>query len=161
MLGGDYLCDLAVQDRLIPFLKEQKYEGKPLIDFLGGWMKKMLPLRGTPIVTYHKNWTYFVKLFGLEEAGTVEPKPGIPPSPKHVTSLIHLMRERNIGIILAANYFDEQKIKTVASRTSAEAVIVPLYVGGEEGLDDYFELFDYWVDELLKAAEKKGLIHKP
>ena len=161
ILGGQTLCDLAEQDRLIPFLQEQKYEGKPLIEFLGGWMKKMLPLRGTPIVTYHKNWIYFVKLFGLEEAGTVEPKPGIPPSPKHVTNLIHLMRERNIGIILAANYFDEQKIKTVASRTNAEAVIVPVYVGGVEGADDYFKLVDYWVDELLKAAEKKGLIKKP
>jgi len=160
MLGGDILCSLAEQDKLVPFLKEKEFEGKPLIEFLGGWMKKMVPLRGTPIVTYHKNWIYFVKLFGLEEAGTVEPKPGIPPSPKHVTNLINLMRERNIGIILAANYFDEQKIKAVASRTNAEAVIVPLYVGGAAGVDDYFELVDYWIDELLKAAEKKGLLSK-
>ncbi len=158
MLGGETLCSLAEQDRLIPFLEEQSYEGKQLIEYLGGWMKKMLPLRGTPIVTYHKNWIYFIRLFGLEEAGTVEPKPGIPPSPKHVTDLINLMKERNIGIILAANYFDEQKIKTVASRTNAEAVIVPMYVGGAADVDDYFELMDYWVDQLLKAAQKKGLI---
>ncbi|MBN2182642.1 MAG: zinc ABC transporter substrate-binding protein [Sedimentisphaerales bacterium] len=158
MLGGDTLCSLAEQDRLIPFLKEKTFEDKPLIEHLGGWMKKMLPLRGTPIVTYHKNWVYFVKLFGLEEAGTVEPKPGIPPSPKHVTGLINLMKERNIGIILAANYFDEQKIKTVAARTDAEAVIVPLYVGGAESTDDYFKLVDYWIDGLLKAAAKKGIL---
>jgi zinc/manganese transport system substrate-binding protein len=158
ILGGETLCDLVEQDRLIPFLQEQKYEGKPLIELLGGWMKKMLPLRGTPIVTYHKNWVYFVKLFGLEEAGTVEPKPGIPPSPKHVTDLINLMKNRNIGIILAANYFDEQKIRTVALRTNAEAVIVPLYVGGAAGVDDYFKLVDYWVDGLLNAARKKGLV---
>lgn len=160
MIDGDTLCTLAEQDRLITFLQEHKLEGKPLIEYLGGWMKRMLPLRETPIVTYHKNWIYFLKLFGLEEAGTVEPKPGIPPSPKHVANLIKLMRERNIGIILAANYFDEQKIKTVADRTDAEAVIVPLYVGGAAGIEDYFELVDYWVDELLKAAYKKGLIKK-
>jgi len=160
ILGGENLCSLAESGRLIPFLKERKYEGKPLIEFLGGWMKKMLPLRGTPIVTYHKNWVYFISLFGFEEAGTVEPRPGIPPVPKHVTGLINLMRKRDIKIILAANYFDEQKIKTVASRTNAEAVIVPLYVGGAEGIDNYFELVDYWVDELLKAAEKKGIVKK-
>ena len=158
MIGGDTLCSLAEQDKLIPFLQEHKFEGKPLIEYVDGWMKRMLPMRGTPIVTYHKNWIYFLKLFGLEEAGTVEPKPGIPPSPKHVTSLIRLMRERNIGIILAANYFDEQKIKTVANRTDSEAVIVPVYVGGVADIDDYFELVDYWVDELLKAAKKKGLL---
>jgi len=160
MLGGDTLCSLAEQDKLIQFLQEQKFEGKPLIGYLGGWMGEMLPLRGTLIVTYHKNWIYFVKLFGLEEAGTVEPKPGIPPSPKHVTSLINLMKERNIGIILAANYFDEQKIRTVATRTGAEAVIVPLYVGGADGTEDYFKLVDFWVDGLLKAAEKKGILNK-
>jgi len=131
-----------------------------LVEYLGGWMGKMLPLRGTPIVTYHKNWIYFVKLFGLEEAGTVEPKPGIPPSPKHVTRLINLMKERDIGIILAANYFDEQKIKTVAARTNAEAVIVPIYTGGAKGTEDYFKLVDYWVDGLLKAAEKKDILNK-
>ena len=160
MLGGDTLCNLAEQGKLIAFLQEQKFEGKVLIEYLSGWMGKMLPLRGTPIVTYHKNWIYFVKLFGLEEAGTVEPKPGIPPSPKHVTSLINLMKERNIGIILAANYFDEQKIRTVATRTNAEAVIVPLYVGGADGTEDYFKLMDHWVDALLKAAEKKGILKK-
>jgi ABC-type Zn uptake system ZnuABC Zn-binding protein ZnuA len=159
ILGGDTLCGLAEQDKLIPFLQEQRLEGKPLIEYLGGWMKKMLPLRGTPIVTYHKNWIYFIKLFGLEEAGTIEPKPGIPPSPKHVTNLINLMRERNIAIILAANYFDEQKIKTVANRTNAEAVIVPLYVGGAAGTDDYFKLVDYWIDSLFKAAQKKGVLN--
>lgn len=160
MLGSDTLCNLAEQDKLVPFLREQKFEGRPLIEYLDGWMKKMLPLRGTPIVTYHKNWIYFIRLFGLEEAGTVEPKPGIPPSPKHVAKLINLMRERNIGIILAANYFDEQKIRTVAARTNAEAVIVPLYVGGAAGIDDYFELVDHWIDGLLKAAKKKSLLSK-
>ena len=67
------------------------------------------------------------------------------------------MKERNIGVILAANYFDEQKIKTVATRTNAEAVIVPLYVGGAEGVDDYFKLVDHWVDGLLKATNRKAL----
>ncbi len=158
MLGADTLYSLAEQDKLISFLQEQQFEGKPLLEYLGGWMKKMLPLRGTPIVTYHKNWIYFVKLFGLEEAGNVEPKPGIPPSAKHVTDLINLMKERNIRIILAANYFDEQQIRTVAARTDAEAVIVPLYVGGAEGVDDYFKLVDNWVEGLSKAAEKKGIL---
>jgi ABC-type Zn uptake system ZnuABC Zn-binding protein ZnuA len=129
-----------------------------LNEHLGGWTKTMLPLRGTPLVTYHKNWIYFIRLFGLEEAGTVEPKPGIPPSPKHVTNLINLMRERNIGIILAANYFDERKIRTVAARTNAEAVIVPLYVGGAADVGDYFKLVDHWIEGLLKAAKKKGIL---
>ncbi len=154
-LGGDTLCRLAEQGKLIGFLQEHELKDKPLIDYLGGWMGKMLPLRGTPIVVYHKNWSYFIALFGLEEAATIETKPGIPPSPKHVTNLVTTMRERNIGVILAANYFDKQKVMTVAERTGAQAVIVPLFVGGAPSIDSYFDLVDYWTDNLVAAVGAK------
>jgi ABC-type Zn uptake system ZnuABC Zn-binding protein ZnuA len=156
LLGGDSLSSMAEKGTLIPFLESQQFQGKPLIDSLGGWMRVMLPLRGMEIVTYHKNWIYFVDLFGLEEVGTVEPKPGIPPSPRHVTELMELMRERDIRIILAANYFDEQKIRTVAARVDAIPVIVPLYVGGVETVGSYFELVDYWTSRLVAAAAQVG-----
>jgi zinc/manganese transport system substrate-binding protein len=158
MLSGETLCNLAEQGKLIGFLEEHKFEGKPLLEHLGGWVKQMLPLRGVSIVSYHKNWVYFARLFGLEEAGYVEPKPGIPPSPKHVTDLVNMMHEKDIRIILAANYFDEQQIRTVAGRVDAEPVIVPVYVGGAPGTDDYFQLVDLWVNGLLEAAKKKGVL---
>ena len=157
LLGGDTLCRLAEQDKLIDFLQENKLQGKPLIDKLGGWMGKMLPLRGTPIVVYHKNWSYFLKLFGLEEAATIEAKPGIPPSAKSVTRLVQMMHDEKIRIILAANYFDEHKVKTVADRTGAHALVVPLFVGGTPGIESYVQLVDYWVSGLLEAAQKTGI----
>ncbi len=158
LLGGETLCRLAEQHKLMDFLEENKLGGKPLMDRLGGWMKKMLPLRGEPIVVYHKNWSYFIDLYGLQEAATIESKPGIPPSPKHVAQLITMMKERGIKLILAANYFDQQKVQTVAARTDAEAVVSPLFVGGAPGTDDYFKLMDFWVNELTTAAREKGLI---
>jgi len=158
ILGGDTLAGLAAQGKLYGFLAKQAHEGKPLIDQLGGWMKQMLPLRGKPIVTYHKNWVYFFTLFELEEAGTVEPKPGIPPSPHHVLSLIENMRQRDVRILLAANYFDQHQVKTVAARVNAEPVIVPLYVGGEESVETYFDLVDLWVSRLVATAQKTGVL---
>ena len=159
VLGGERLSALAEEGKLISFLDENELHGKPLADMLGGWMKDMLPLRGASIVTYHKNWVYFLRLFGLREAGTIEPKPGIPPSPKHVTELVNLMREQRIRIILAANYFDEHKIRTIAAKVDAEAVIVPVYVGGVPEVDNYMELVDTWVESLLEAARKTGMVN--
>ena len=160
LFGGELLCRLARQDKLIKFLEDNKLQDEPLINKLGGWMKKMMPLRGTPIITFHKNWSYMTKLYGLEVPVYIEPKPGIPPSAKHVNDLIKLMGERNIRILFCANYFDERKVKTIAERVDAAAVIVPLYVGGAENLDEYIDLMDYWTDELLKAAQEKGIIEK-
>ena len=160
LFGGELLCQMAQQDKLLDFLEKNKFQDKPLIEKLGGWMKKMLPMRGIPIVTFHKNWSYLTRIYGLEVPMYVEPKPGIPPSAKHVNDLIAMMRERNIGILFCANYFDERKIQTIAERVGAEAIRVPLYVGGAEGLDDYFKLMDCWTDKLIEAAQKKGLIER-
>jgi ABC-type Zn uptake system ZnuABC Zn-binding protein ZnuA len=158
LFGGHPLCRMVQQDKLIDFLEENKFQDEFLIEKLGGWMKKMLPMRGVEVVTFHKNWSYLFTIFGLEVPMYIEPKPGIPPSAKHVNDLIALMRERNIGILFCANYFDERKVRTIAERVGAEAIIVPLYVGGAEGLDDYVKLMDSWTDKLLQAAQKKGLI---
>lgn len=158
LLGGDTLAELAVQGKLYGFLEKQTHGGKSLIEQLGGWMKQMLPLRGTPVVTYHKNWVYFFAVFELEEAGTVEPKPGISPSPNHVLSLIENMRQRGVCMLLAANYFDQHQVRTVAARVNAEPVIVPLYVGGEKGVETYFDLVDLWVGRLVAAARETGVV---
>ncbi len=158
IVGGDTLCALAEKGKLVSFLKSKDYKGKPMIGQLGGWMGKMLPLYGTEIVTYHKSWVYFCRLFGLKEADTVEPKPGIPPSAKHVAELIKMMRERKIRILLAENYFPQNEVKDIADKVNAEPVIVPLYVEGASGVDNYFELVDRWVNSLLRAGERAGLV---
>ncbi len=158
LLGGETLCGMAAGGTLIDFLRDHDYQGSPLLERLGGWMGRMLPLRGTGIVTYHRNWVYFQHLFGLVDEGTIEPKPGIPPSARHVAELVDQMRAKGIKLLMAANYFDEQKVRTVAGRVGAAPVIVPMYVGGAPGTDDYFKLVDYWVDHLLEAARNKGLL---
>lgn len=151
ILGGDNLQQLAESNRLIDFLNEKSFQGKKLIEYAGGWLKEMLPFRGRKLVGYHKNWVYFEKLFGLEIIGYVEPKPGIPPSPRHVERLIKNMRAQNARVIISANYFDERKVKEIAERVGATAVIVPLSVDGAPGIDSYFKLVDYWVTSLKNA----------
>lgn len=158
LVGSQKLCSLAEQGKLIPYLKSTRHEGKPLIEYIGGWSGKMLPLYGTPIVTYHKDWVYFCRLFGLREAGTVEPKPGIPPSAKHVAELIKTMKSQTIRILVASNYFPEKEVRNVCSKTGAQPVILPLYVGGASGTDSYFDLIDCWVNSMLGAGRKAGIV---
>lgn len=157
MLGGDVLCRLARQNKLIDFLSENKLGGDPLIDKLDGWMKQMLPLRGKQIVVYHKNWSYFMDLFGIQVPATIEPKPGIPPSAKDIVRLIERMKAADIRIVFAANYFDQKRARSVGEKVGAEVVIVPLFVNGSHEAKDYFSLVDLWVNGLMNAAKKKGI----
>ena len=149
LLGSERLEDLARSGRLIGFLERQEYEGEPLIDRLGGWLEEGLAFRGREIVAYHKNWIYFSDLFGVEIAGYVEPKPGIPPSARHVHELIRMVEQREIPVILAASYFDPDKPRQIAERTGSQALVVPLQPGGRA--ETYFELVDLWVGGLADA----------
>lgn len=154
MLGSKTLCHLALKGQLIAFLKKKKYKGKPLIDRLGGWMKKALPIRGKKIVAYHKNWTYFTSMFGIEVIGYMEPKPGIPPSPGYIVKLIEKMRKDKIQVLLAANYFDIEKVRRVTEMTGAKPVIVALAVDGQKDIKTFFDQFDVWISSLVNALSR-------
>src|SRR5438128_3329246 len=81
------------------------------------WMAALAPYRGAKIVTYHNSWPNFAKHFGLDVAGYVEPKPGVPPSPSHTFELINLMKSQHIKVICMEPYFDLKTPQSVAAQT--------------------------------------------
>jgi ABC-type Zn uptake system ZnuABC Zn-binding protein ZnuA len=151
VLGSQTLDPLAREGKLVAFLRSKSLRGEPLIERLGGWLGTAYrSFYGEELVTYHNDMVYFTTLFGLEVLGYVEPKPGIPPSARHVHDLIERMRSREVEVLLAASYFSRSQVETIAGRTGATAVIVPL---GPSDLsaDGYLELVDLWVRELARA----------
>jgi len=151
LMGGTLLTKLANNGQLINFLEEKEYKGTKMIDYLDGWLKAALPFRGKKITAYHTNWIYFQSLFGLDIIGYVEPKPGIPPSPKHIEELVQEMRKNDVKVLLAANYFDENKVRTICNKVGAEPVIVPMFVNGAPGTENVFKLIDVWIGKLNEA----------
>jgi ABC-type Zn uptake system ZnuABC Zn-binding protein ZnuA len=147
LLGGEMLSKLMENKTLFTFL-EKDYQGEVLMDKLGGWLKQMEPLRGTKIVAYHKNWIYFIETFGLEIIGYIEPKPGIPPSAKHVQHIIQTIKDQNIKVMLVASYFEKNSARMIEDKTGIRAVYLPLFVKGVPGINDNFQLVDYWIEQI-------------
>ncbi len=154
LLGGKVLTDLAVNGRLIPFLQQKRYQGQPLIARLGGWLGEALPFRGRKIVAYHKNISYFAQLFGIDIVDYMEPKPGIPPTPGHISHVVDVMRTEGVRVMWAENYFDVGRVRKVASRVGAVPVIVALAPGGQPEMVTFFDQFDIWIHELNAAFAK-------
>ncbi len=142
---------LLKSDKLYQFLAQQQYQGKPLLDRLGGWLGQGQVFRGKEMACYHKEWAYFSQRFQVICAGYIEAKPGIPPTPGHVQAVIALMRQRKIPVLFASNYFDRNQIRQVAERTGARAVVVPENTDGAPGVKTYFDLLDAWVGGLASA----------
>ncbi|HSR52925.1 MAG TPA: metal ABC transporter substrate-binding protein [Acidobacteriota bacterium] len=158
-VGGDELARLSWAGQFDSFLDANQFAGKPLRSYLGGWLKQAECLNGAEIVAYHKNWIYFTDRFGLRILDYVENKPGIPPSARHVVELIEEIRSRKISALLTANYYDESAPKRIEEQTGAQAVIVPLSVGGTPEAADYWDLFDIWIRELsasIPACSQQG-----
>jgi len=115
------------------------------------WQKQMEPYKGAAIVPYHKNFVYFADRFGLKLFSTVEPKPGIPPSPKYISELAESMKKAGVKVVVYQPYYNADASKQVAQRAGGVAVVVPTEAGGVPGTDDVFAKFDTMVATLSGA----------
>jgi len=122
---------------------------------LAGWAEKLAPYKGTEIVTFHKNFIYFAERFGLKLFGNVEPKPGIPPSPRHIAELAEAMKQAGVRVVLYQPYYDADASRDVAGKAGGVAVEVPTEVGGTPEAKDVFSKFDVLVSSLVKALSSK------
>ena len=113
------------------------------------WEKRAAPLRGMKVVTYHRSWGYVSAWLGLQEVGTVEPKPGIPAPPSHIAQLIGLMRKDGVKVIVMESFYPRNTVELIAQKAGARALVLPSDVGAAPGIADYFQLVDAVVQKLL------------
>ena len=160
MLGAPTLFELARTYRFWEFARDRQFEGRPLTDYLGGWLADAEIFRGRRMACYHKTWAYFSERFDIPCATYIEAKPGIPPTPGHVREVIDFIQHERIMVLVAENYYSRTQVERVAGRTRISAVMVPHHVAGEPGVDDYFTLIDTWVGRLRAAFEDaRGRTH--
>jgi zinc/manganese transport system substrate-binding protein len=119
------------------------------------WTKTLAPLKGKRVVAYHNAWPYFAKRFDVRIDLFLEPKPGIPPSPSHLASVVSTMKTEGVKIILVEPFRDRRYAETVASHAEAVVLDVSTYPGAKGAGDTYIEWMDKLVASLAKAAEGK------
>jgi len=128
----------------------KQFDGQ-MSDSLARWEKQMEPWKGASIVPYHKNFIYFAERFGLKLFNTVEPKPGIPPSPHHIDDLAQAMKQAGVKVVVYQPYYNADASNEVAKRAGGVAVEVPTEAGGVPGTDDVFAKFDVMVSSISRA----------
>ncbi|MBI3448411.1 MAG: zinc ABC transporter substrate-binding protein [Acidobacteria bacterium] len=151
LVGGAKLTREASAGTLDAFLDATSVGGSPLRSRLGGWLGRMQPARGKPVVSYHKDYTYFAARFGLDIVEYVEPKPGIQPSAKHLEELIARLKKGDIRAIVSRPYVEHRSTDYVAEQTGVKVLTLPIEVGGAPEAADYFKLFDHVTGQLASA----------
>ena len=112
------------------------------------WSQQAAPLRGTTIATYHKSWSYLEDWLGLRDAGTIEPKPGVPPGSQYLAQLVAELPAKGARGVIYSAYEDPRGAQFVAEHIKVSAIMLPFTVGGTDRARDLFGLFDDTVERL-------------
>lgn len=140
------LAILYEHGKLLDFLKQQGDQ-----NLLGGWLGQMLPYYGVKAVADHNLWPYFAHRFGIVVVGFMEPKPGVPPSTRHLSALIKTMETQKVKLILSSPFFDPRHAQFLAGKTGAKIVEMAHQVGARPGAGDYLSMVDYNLRQLQAA----------
>ena len=118
------------------------------------WQAALAPFQGQSMVSYHNSWPYFANRFGLKIEMFIEPKPGIPPSPSHMTELISKMKAGGTRVILVDPYVNRKSAETVARGAGATVVDVAQFPGAIKGTEGgYIALMDQLVKSIGNALK--------
>jgi zinc/manganese transport system substrate-binding protein len=149
---ADGLSRIAPENRAA-FEQNRKAFLAQLDQHMADWTKAMEPVKGAKVVVYHPDLIYFLTRFGLVQTGTIEDRPGIPPSPQHLVNLIRQMKDERIKVVLVEPWNDVKLANRVAEEAGAKAFVVASSVGAVKGADNYIAAIDYNVRMLAKVLQ--------
>lgn len=116
------------------------------------WEVRAASLRGKQVITHHKSWVYLEYWLGLNEVANLEAIPGLPPTATHLSRLTAAFSDGGADVIIRSPYQDRKASEWLSERIGVNAIVLPLTVGGTEGAQDLFALFDDILGRLLGAT---------
>ena len=137
------LVVLARHGRLDSFLKSQGQEA-----LLGGWLGSLRPHAGNKLVGDHNVWAYFAQLFGFDMVAYLEPLPGIPPTTKHLNTVLELMKANGVRAVLAVAYYDPRYAQFISENSGAAVVSMAGQGDSRPGTAHYLDMIDYNVKQI-------------
>ena len=118
------------------------------------WEERAAPLRGMRVVVHHKAFSYLVHWLGLEVVGSIEPKPGVPPTTRYLETLLGTLRASPPVVILRTPYETADGSEWLSEKLKVRALVLPYTVGGDSQATTLEGLFEVTLQLLLDAREK-------
>jgi zinc/manganese transport system substrate-binding protein len=117
------------------------------------WKKLCASFKGQEIISYHEDIAYFADFLGLKAEQFIEPKPGIPPTPKHLEFLEEYVKANHIKAIVMPTYYPKDAAEKLAQRVGAKVITICQNIGEMLGTEDTFSFFDYNFKQISEALK--------
>lgn len=115
------------------------------------WAKIGAKWKDRKVCVYHTEYNYIARRYGIDLAASIEPQPGIPPSPGDIADVVKTMREQEVGVIFTAAWSNNRQVKDIARKTGATVLELPNQVDGADWASDWFALQDGMHERIAKA----------
>jgi ABC-type Zn uptake system ZnuABC Zn-binding protein ZnuA len=116
-------------------------------------LDRFKPFRGAPVISYHDDIPYLAARLGLEVAGTIESRPGVPPTARHLKDLQELAKARGVKVVLHEVFQPAAQVEAFCRATGAKAVLVAHQPGAVEGVPDLLTMYRRNAEAMLAALE--------
>ena len=117
------------------------------------WQPELAEIKGKPVVVWHTSWRYLAEYTGMNIVAYMEPKPGVPPSPSHLVTVMNAIRQSGAKVIIMEPFYDKKVADVVARETGVAVLIVPPSVGGVPGVTDYIQLMQRDIAQIAAAVK--------
>ncbi|HWU42327.1 MAG TPA: metal ABC transporter substrate-binding protein, partial [Bdellovibrio sp.] len=85
-------------------------------------------IKKVKVMEYHKEFTYFFATYGLESAGSLEEKPGMPPSAARIAQVAKTAKENKVAVLFATASAPHATLERFHELSGIPVVTVPSYV---------------------------------
>lgn len=121
------------------------------------WKKLGEGWKGRKVCVYHQDYAYLIRGYGLVTLGSVEPQPGVPPTPASLASLIATLRKEKDVCLLAAAWARRSELEEVRNQAGVTLVELPNMCAGLPGTESWIEMMDLLHKRLAEAfGPQKG-----
>jgi zinc/manganese transport system substrate-binding protein len=115
-----------------------------LSDKVNGILKPLLAkygLGGKPtVIEYHKEFTYFFAHYGMISLGSIEEKPGVPPSAARIAQVAQLAKNARVSFSLATDYNPDAVLGKFHDLAGIPVLKVPTMIRPGRGVASYEDL---------------------
>ncbi len=113
------------------------------------WERQALVLKNSNVITNHKNMSYLFDWLKIKTIGTLEPKPGIPATSKHLSELESITKQNNVAFIAYAPFENQKPAEWLSKESGVKAIILPYTIGGNKHVKNLFDLYQNSIDTML------------
>ncbi len=115
------------------------------------WLTNAAPHHGKTVIGYHNEWPYLMQFLGVRMEEFIEPKPGIPPGPRHLEELVEYIKRTGTRAVVQTSFYPREAADYLRKKTSVNTITLCQNVGETPNCPDYISMIDFAVKELMRV----------